>query len=996
MRLCCLELLLGLGVFAPLSVFGSGSAAIWDLRKIAVSADASSCEQGYAAEFAFDDDAATRWSSKWSDNQWILIDLGKPRSISEISLLWEDAFASEYKLEISGDAKTWEEIRHVSDGKGGEESFMFDNLIARYVRMYGVRRATRWGFSLREFVIRGPMSGIEPELGGLVRPHDIVTIFDHDWENLSKRFTRQCAQDPADSSQLSDDELLDLIERRAFDFFWYEVHPDTLFVVDSTTWKVRTSNAAIGMQLGAYVVGHFREYRPREEIYERVERLLDHCWDDPDDPDDLHIAHHEGWTYHWVDIETGKWRGEEHVCTHDSIMYLCGVIAAKHYFAGTRAGEIAAEILEGVKWNWIIHGGRNKKFISNCYAPTYDPPCGGEVRFYDGMKFDYLLPMGAEMDPVPPSYWHNYVLDFPWDSYKGRFWRIERPASWCHQWDHIWFDFRYMKDDYADYFQNSVEATLANRQWCIDHQSYHADLWGVSPSHGPPRGNGVFYGSYGAPPDDLPFQKGVDNDGTITPSATLPSIVFAPEEVIRVARFLYDNYKEQFWRRYGFPDALNPRKNWFDREYVAIDVGPIIINIENYRSRLIYDLFAKEEIVWNGLRRAGFMGIVDNFDESEHSDPYGFWRQVGSRESDARSSAGRADSPTPPIPSKEGIPVGFSSLHARFRDTNPPPPCQAVAERRLGRGRRRVPDSPDTSESIPGSVPFRSGDLFQFKKTDDRVKEGRYALKVDYDLPRDRKRKFFAVRPGRKDFSPYAYLTLWVFNDPGIKPVLVTADKRAYPLALKARRGSRAGWTRLYFEIPDAARSREIVEVRFLIDRAGKGAFWLDGIFLTHEIQKDERDYVIDDFDYRLSRWSADAAYRIGPTSEHVRDGERALKIDFDKVGEENRWAAITAYPAITDWSRFHSLAIWVCGDAALLVKLADGAGRSFDVDTQEVKAEDGWKHLFFNIQANLNPSNCWEPRYDKRDIRKMLFFIEPGNTDCKGTIYLDSIMLTE
>lgn len=895
-----------------------GNPPDWDLRKLAVGAIASSFEQEHTAVFAFDDDTGTRWSSEWNDNQWISIDLGKPCTISKIELLWEDAFAQEYNIEISHDTHIWKAVRQIQNGSVGKISFAFNDLVARYVRVNAIKRGSQWGFSLKEFIIYGPVNEPEPEYGGLVRPRKIVTIFDHNYADLSKMFAKQSVKDPENSKNMSDDEFLDLIEKRAFDFFWYEAHPETFFIIDSTTWKARTSNAAIGFQLGAYIAGHYRRYKPRDEIYKRVETLLDHCLDDPNDPNDLHLEHHYGWTYHWVDIETGKWRGEEHICTHDSITYLCGVIAAKHYFKGTLAGEIATQILESVKWDWIIHGGRNKKFVSNAYAHSYNPPCGGEVRFYDGMKFDYLFPIGAQSNAISPIYWHNYALDYPWDFYKGHFWRIERPAPWCHQWDHVWFDFQYMKDDYADYHQNSVEATLANRQWCIDNDSYNANLWGVGPSRGPGKNGGAFYKSYGAPPDDLPYQKGVDNDKTISPTATLPSIQFAPEQVIRVARHMYDNYKNEFWKRYGFPDAMNPGRNWFDKEYIAIDQGPIVINIENYRSGLIYDLFAKEDLIWNGLHRAGFMGIVDNFDESEHSPAYGVWHQVG------------------------------------------------------------------------------PGNIFQFEKTSDRVKEGRYSLRINHDLSQDTKQRFFAVRPGRKDFSPYTYLTLWVFNDPGLKPVLVTADKNALPLTLKARRGSRTGWTRLYFELPAAVRSGDIAEVCFSVEATGKNVFWLDGILLTHEIPEAEWDFMIDDFDQGRLQWSADPAYDLECTSEHVKDGRQALKVGFRKSGEKDRWASIALQPPITDWSLFHSMAMWVHGETTLLIKLEDKEGRSFNVDTKSVNKKDGWKHLFFNIQANLNPENCWEPRYDKRNIKTIQLIFEPGKTDCNGKIYIDSIMLTE
>ena len=216
MRLLAAGALLTWGLAAP----RCDAAPNWDLRKLTVSFDASSSEKRCGAELAFDDDVGTRWSSAWSNDQWISIDLGQPRAISTITLIWETACASEYALEVSDDGIAWKEIEHVSDGKEGEKNFVFDNLLARYARMSGIRRATQWGFSLREFIVRGPADGVEPEFGGLVHPSEIITIFDHDWANLGQMFASQCAQDPANSASLSDDEFLDLLEKRAFDYFW--------------------------------------------------------------------------------------------------------------------------------------------------------------------------------------------------------------------------------------------------------------------------------------------------------------------------------------------------------------------------------------------------------------------------------------------------------------------------------------------------------------------------------------------------------------------------------------------------------------------------------------------------------------------------------------------------------------------------------------------------------------------------------------------------------
>ena len=463
-----------------------------------------------------------------------------------------------------------------------------------------------------------------------------------------------------------------------------------------------------------------------------------------------------------------------------------------------------------------------------------------------------------------------------------------------------------------------MEATLANRQWCIDNRMYDANLWGVGPSHGPADGGGTFYGSYGAPPDNLPFQKGIDNDGTISPSATLPSIVFAPQEVIRVARFIYDTYKERFWKRYGFPDALNPAREWFGKEYIAIDQGPIVINIENYRSRLMYKLFEQEPIVWNGLRRAGFMGIVDNFNPSEHSPAYGTWFASG------------------------------------------------------------------------------TGKLFRLEKSRDRVKEGQHALKVRWTEPGPSSKPFLAVRPGRTDFSPYNFLTFWMHGDDGLKPALLLQGGKPFPLKEVTRRNLAQGWNRLYFEIPAEARTATVKELRFLLTNASPGVCWLDGIFLTHEIPPSEPDFVIDDFAVTRATWSSGSAYHATLATNASPSSASSLRIDYQKTGEADRDAIISVKPGITDWSRFHSVTMWARGSGTLRLRLADGAGRSFDVGTATLSAAKGWKMLFFNIQANLNPDNCWEPRYDKRDIREMQLMMEPGKTDCRGTVCLGPLLLTE
>ncbi len=115
-------------------------------------ATASSVESDdYAAKNAVDGKADTRWSSSFNDDQWLQVDLGSPQKIEKITILWEPAYASEYKLQASDDGKEWKDLVWVKDGKGGEETHTFSPVTTRYVRMLGIKRGTEWGFSIFEF-----------------------------------------------------------------------------------------------------------------------------------------------------------------------------------------------------------------------------------------------------------------------------------------------------------------------------------------------------------------------------------------------------------------------------------------------------------------------------------------------------------------------------------------------------------------------------------------------------------------------------------------------------------------------------------------------------------------------------------------------------------------------------------------------------------------------------------------------------------------------------
>jgi F5/8 type C domain len=114
-----------------------------------------------SADAAVDGDHNTRWSSAYSDPQWIMIDLGKSEAISHVRLFWELAFAKAFSLQTSEDGQNWTTIYSTDNGKGGVDDLKDLNGQGRYIRMLGTVRGTKYGYSLYEFEVYGPNGKVD-------------------------------------------------------------------------------------------------------------------------------------------------------------------------------------------------------------------------------------------------------------------------------------------------------------------------------------------------------------------------------------------------------------------------------------------------------------------------------------------------------------------------------------------------------------------------------------------------------------------------------------------------------------------------------------------------------------------------------------------------------------------------------------------------------------------------------------------------------------------
>jgi hypothetical protein len=209
----------------------------------------------------------------------------------------------------------------------------------------------------------------------------------------------------------------------------------------------------------------------------------------------------------------------------------------------------------------------------------------------------YLLGLGSTTHPLPAATWHAWKR--PIFHYDGLTYIGSDAPLFINQYSHAWFDFRDKRDEYANYFHNSILATEAHKRFCVGLHSrfpdYSDSLWGISASdsqHG--------YVAWGGPPAMGPI------DGTVVPCAAGGSLPFLPHDTMRVLRTMRKRFGEHAWKRYGFVDAFNPLTGWFDQDVIGIDLGITVLMAENARSNFVWNTFMKNPEARRGMERAGF------------------------------------------------------------------------------------------------------------------------------------------------------------------------------------------------------------------------------------------------------------------------------------------------------------------------------------------------------------------------------------------------------
>ena len=398
---------------------------------------------------------------------------------------------------------------------------------------------------------------------------------------------------PAYTRLLSDEDLvfLEEMEHAACLFFSEQVDPASGQVLDRANSKNTTgqldplfvsSIAATGFGLTALCISDRRGYFPTDRLKKQVITTLQ-----------FHLnkmPNEHGFFYHFNDVKTGKPLINSEISSIDTAILLCGVLTARSHFNDHTITDLATQLYNRVDWPWMLNGGKT-------FSMGWRPETGFiSTRWdhYSELMMLYLLAIGSPTHPVSPDTWSAFTrppMTFgPYTYISGR------DPLFVHQYSHAWFDFARQRDAFADYFVNSITATLAHKSFCLGlKRGYTDDYWGVSASdweHG--------YTAWGGPPLMGPV------DGSVVPCATAGSLPFLPRDCVRVLRALRENFGKDAWGRYGFCDAFHPDLHWYDTDVIGIDLGIGLLMAENLRTAFVWETFMQNPEPLAAMKACGF------------------------------------------------------------------------------------------------------------------------------------------------------------------------------------------------------------------------------------------------------------------------------------------------------------------------------------------------------------------------------------------------------
>ncbi len=413
------------------------------------------------------------------------------------------------------------------------------------------------------------------------------------------------ARSAARLAELPDDALLDAVQRQTFRFFWEGAHPASGLAPDrcSTHESSVPDKVAVGgsgFAAMAIIVAVERGWIAREAAVERLGRMLELL---------MRATCYHGAFPHFLDGRTGAtipfYRTDDGGDLVETSLLCMGLLCARQYFQRLTPAETALRgritaLWEEVEWDWYTRGGRSVLYWH--WSPNNGWAMDHEIRGWNECLITYVLAAASRRHAIDPIVYHRgfaagraflngksyYGIELPLGVPFGG------PLFFAH-YSFCGLDPRGLKDRYADYWELNRRHVAINHAHCIanpnNYAGYGAHCWGLTASDDPC--------GYDAHAPDC-------DNGTLTPTAALSSLPYAPREVIGTLRHFLVRHGERLWGRYGFADAFCEQAGWYAETYLAIDQGPIVVMMENHRSGLLWKLFMSIPEIGASLRKLGF------------------------------------------------------------------------------------------------------------------------------------------------------------------------------------------------------------------------------------------------------------------------------------------------------------------------------------------------------------------------------------------------------
>lgn len=403
-------------------------------------------------------------------------------------------------------------------------------------------------------------------------------------------------------SPFADDQFLDMVQAYTFRYFYDYGHPTSGMARERLGSGDVVTTGGTGFGIMALITGIRRGLITREEGVSRILKIVSF----------LQFADRfHGVFPHWMNGKNGDViafstfdNGGDLV---ETAFLMQGLLCARSYFnQDIETENVLREVITGL-WEeveWDFYSKNNSGVLYWHWSPQYAWQMNFPIRGYNEGLIVYLLAIASPTHPVEASYYHTgwagagYVNGNTWYGYKlyvGP--NFGGPLFFAH-YSFMGFDPRNLKDAYCNYFDQNHNHTMINRSWCVTnplhHEGYGETCWGLTASDDP---WGYSAHAPGAATDN----------GTITPAAAIPSMPYTPEVSIAALKHFYRDHGPQLWGEFGFYDAFNTKEDWFADSYLAIDQGPIINMIENYRTGLLWENFMANEEIAPALDAIGFV-----------------------------------------------------------------------------------------------------------------------------------------------------------------------------------------------------------------------------------------------------------------------------------------------------------------------------------------------------------------------------------------------------